>query len=158
MKALPKLSLQHILGWADAHYERMGQWPKRDSGQVADAPDEKWRNIDQALVKGLRGLPEGLSLARLLAEHRRVRNVQKLPRLSVEQILAWADAHHERGQWPNRNSGEVADAPDEKWFNIDQALVKGLRGLPGGSSLAKLRPQTSGRLIKRCQTDKALQR
>jgi hypothetical protein len=31
-------------------------------------PDEKWRNIDNALRYGLRGLPGGSSLAKLLAE------------------------------------------------------------------------------------------
>ena len=38
-----------------------------------------------------------------------------LPALSVEQILAWADAHHARtGRWPNHKSGPIAEAPDEK--------------------------------------------
>jgi hypothetical protein len=47
-----------------------------------------------ALRLGLRGLPGGSSLARLLDEQRRVRNVKNLPPLTEEQILAWADEHH----------------------------------------------------------------
>jgi hypothetical protein len=36
------------------------------------------------------------------------------PLLPVEQILAWADAHHRcSGRWPNLNSGPVLGATDE---------------------------------------------
>jgi len=55
------------------------------------------------------------------------------------QILRLADSHHQKtDQWPNRNAGDVLDAPNEKWSSIDGALKVGHRGLPGGSSLAKL--------------------
>jgi hypothetical protein len=139
-KHQPKLSVDQILAWADAHFERTGKWPRRNSGPIPDAPGENWANVDQALVVGLRGLPGGSSLARLLAEHRRVRNIQDLPPLSVEWILARGHGHHGRtGEWPTAKSGQLADAPGETWANIDQALAKGLRGLPGGLSLAKLR-------------------
>src|SRR5262249_43987243 len=126
MRDLPPLSVEQILSWVDAHHERLGGWPTAKSGQVTEAPAETWANIDQALAKGLRQLkPGGSSLARLLCDHRGVRNRKRLPKLSVEQILAWAHAHHARtGQWPTRNSGEVADTPGEMWANIDQALVK----------------------------------
>jgi hypothetical protein len=61
------------------------------------------------------------------------------PSLTVEQVLAWADAHHARtGRWPNPNSGPVAGAPGEDWGDIDMALYAGYRGLPGGSSLFRL--------------------
>jgi hypothetical protein len=59
--------------------------------------------------------------------------------LTIEQILTWADAHHAAtGRWPNSNSGVVKGAPTEKWCHLYQALKKGLRGLPGGTTLAKL--------------------
>jgi hypothetical protein len=136
---LPSLSIPRILEWGDLHYEGNGQFPTADSGHVADAPGETWANIDQALAKGLRGLPGGSSLAQLLAEHRGVRNRKRLPQLSVDWILGRMRSHKElNGQWPTRNSGQVAAAPGETWMNIDQALAKGLRGLSGGSSLAKL--------------------
>ena len=61
------------------------------------------------------------------------------PPLTEDQILAWADAHFARtGEWPSANDGPVADAPGEKWVNLDLALRKGRRGLSGGDSLAKL--------------------
>src|SRR5205807_938374 len=86
-----------------------------------------------------RGLRGGSSLARLLAQHRGRRNHLDLPQLSQKKILEWMDAHHEhKGEWPNTNSGEVVDAPGERWKLIDDALREGRRGLLGGSSLAKL--------------------
>ena len=36
-------------------------------------------------------------------------------------ILRWADAHHDRtGEWPDITSGELFDAPNEKWVNRQQ--------------------------------------
>jgi hypothetical protein len=59
--------------------------------------------------------------------------------LTEAQILAWANEHHDRtGRWPSAKSGTVLGAPGEKWWNIEQALYAGVRGLPGGDSLAKL--------------------
>jgi len=139
MKGLLPLSVEKILSWADGHQGQNGQWPTRNSGPIADVPSETWANVNQALVKGLRSLPGGSSLARLLAENRGVRNIQALPRLLVDQIYAWVCSHHQRtNRWPTSKSGSIADAPGETWANVDQALVKGLRGLPGGSSLARL--------------------
>jgi hypothetical protein len=111
-----------------------------DSGHVRDNLNEKWHNISTALRLGLRGLEGGSSLAKLLAKERSVRNVRELPPLSEAQILKWADAHYARnGTWPNESSVAVVGAPrGEKWANVNAALSQGLRGLPGGSSLAVL--------------------
>ncbi len=69
-------------------------------------------------------------------DRNRLRSVQRPP-LTVEQILAWADAHRAAtGSWPNAASGAVCDAPGEVWRVIDKALRGGKRGLPGGSSLS----------------------
>jgi len=135
----PRLTIAKILNWADLHYRRTGRWPTSGDGEVTDAPAEKWCNISQALFMGRRGLEGGSSLARLLAEHRGVRNRAALPPLTVEQILAWADAYRERtGTWPRTESGPIPEAPGEVWCNIDQALRDGGRGQPGGSSLPQL--------------------
>jgi superfamily II DNA or RNA helicase len=138
-QSLTDLTIDQILKWADAHYRRTGQWPNAKSGELPETFGEKWRNIQNALFIGFRGLPGGSSLPKLLAEKRGVRNPQSLPDLIIAKILVWADAHHMRtGQWPKVKSGEVAEASGEKWANIDAALSQGRRGLPGGSSLAKL--------------------
>jgi hypothetical protein len=61
------------------------------------------------------------------------------PAMTVEQILAWADAYHRRtGQWPTKMSGPVVGAPGTTWLAVDTALRKGEGGLPGASSLRRL--------------------
>ena len=60
--------------------------------------------------------------------------------LTVAQVLSWADTHQgQTAQWPTAASGAVTDGPDGlTWRRINNALRFGLRGLPGGSSLAQL--------------------
>jgi hypothetical protein len=68
------------------------------------------------------------------------------PPLSVEEILNWADDHHLRtGKYPHAESGPVLAAPGEDWSPINQALLAGLRGLPGRDSLARLLERERGR-------------
>jgi hypothetical protein len=133
------LTVQEILRWADAHREMTGKWPTRASGQILGAKLESWLSVDYALRQGLRDLPGNSSLAQLLSEHRGARNIQKLPALTEEQILQWADDHHKRaGEWPTRKSGTIPNSSGEKWQAIDTALHLGARRLTGGSSLARL--------------------
>ena len=133
------LHIEQILDWADAHFERTGQWPEARAGLIRGTLDEKWHCIDSALRFGSRGLRKGSSLARLLAEQRGKRNRKALPRLTLKGILAWADVYHvKNGKWPNRECGPIDEAPGETWNAVELALSHGQRGLPGGSSLAKL--------------------
>ena len=135
---LPPLTVEQILTWADTHHERTGEWPHHKSGGVPDAPGERWQNLDAALLQGHRSLPKGSSLAKLLAEHRGIRNAGNPPDFTVDEIRSWIDAHKQRtGEWPRVRSGPISERPDETWRRIDNALVHGLRGLPGGSSLAR---------------------
>jgi hypothetical protein len=136
---LSELTENLILSWADRHKRRTGRWPTENSGPLADAPGEVWANVNAALIQGLRGLPGGCSLAVLLATHCGVRNRASIPPLTQAQILKWADRYHEQtGRWPKVNSGAIAGAAGETWVAMDDALRNGLRGLPGGSSLALL--------------------
>ncbi len=134
----PELSIKQILRWADDFHARIGRWPKLTTGRIAGSLGETWLAIHEALRTGLRGLPGGSSLARLLAEHRGVRNLARLPRLTEREILAWADAHHQRSRkWPHEKSGPIQDAPGETWLAVAHALHRGSRGLPGGTTLAR---------------------
>ena len=135
----PELYEPQILAWADAYHARTGQWPRSESGPVRDLLGENWRKVDSALRYGLRGLTGGSSLARLLAQRRGVRNLRELPPFTIQQILTWSDGYRSRsGHWPTSESGPIAEAPGETWRAVDQALRVGIRGLPGGSSLARL--------------------
>src|SRR5262245_43513393 len=67
------------------------------------------------------------------------------PSFSIEQILAWADAFHERtGSWPPNASGRIEGSVVEDWTKVDRALRQGYRGLQAGSSLARLLSERRG--------------
>jgi hypothetical protein len=108
-----------------------------------------WRQVDNALRLGHRGLPGGSSLAPLLAVHRGVRNKKALPGLTEFLIETWAREHHQRyGAWPTENSGPVWGEPGETWRKIDAVLHGGHRGLPGGDTLARLLGRRCGARTK----------
>src|SRR6266849_6596671 len=86
----PPLTIMQILRWAEVHYRRRGTWPHANSGPVIDVPGEKWDNIDMSLRDGLRGLPGGDSISRLLARECGCRYRLGLPRITKNQIKAWA--------------------------------------------------------------------
>ncbi|MBI3409196.1 MAG: hypothetical protein HY040_12685 [Planctomycetes bacterium] len=145
-KRRPPLTIDMILAWADDHFERKKRWPRSDAGPVRLNLNEKWSAIDQALLLGLRGLPKGSSLARLLAKFRGVRNRKALPPLKVGQILKWADEFKSRtGRWPTQKAGAISDRGWYSWSLVDAALLLGRGGLPGGSSLARLLEAHRGR-------------
>jgi hypothetical protein len=138
-----------ILNWVDAYNETHGRWPDTQSGAIAADSKDTWGQVNMALRAGSRGLPGGSSLARLLAEHRGVLNHTSRPDLSPAKILAWADAHFATtGTWPSSSSGAVLAAGGENWYALDTALRRGNRGLPGGSSLARLlKPHRAARQV-----------
>ena len=112
----PPLSLKQILCWADAHRKRTGGWPKAESGPIPESNGETWYRVQNALYEEKRGLPQGWSLAKILAKHRGVRNHLDLPRLSEALILRWAKDHLRRtGQLPSRNSGPIPKSNGENW-------------------------------------------
>jgi hypothetical protein len=138
----PEVTIAQILVWADAFRAAHGHWPSEASGPVDGCPNFKWNTIGTCLRQGGRGLPGGTTLHRLLVQHRGApeRRGRRMPALTVEKILAWAENHHKaHGRWPTQFSGRVADAPQESWGGIDKCLRLGRRGLPGGSSLGRLR-------------------
>ena len=135
----PPLTIAQILQWADAHYAHTGEWPQRKkSGPVRHAAGESWPTIDSYLRNGTRKLPAIGGLAALLDEHRDIRNKANAPPVTIEQILAWADAHHQRtGEWPTAQSGAVHGVPNENWLSINGSLQFGRRGLRTRISLAQ---------------------
>ena len=136
----PPLTIEAILAWADSYRARMSRWPSAGSGAIPESPGDTWDSINAALARGNRGLPGGTSLAALLQTHRGGSARQPKSTLSVDQILSWAEHHRQRtGKWPSADSGPVLEAPGENWRALNTALQEGLRGLPGGDSLSKLR-------------------
>jgi hypothetical protein len=75
----------------------------------------------------------------IMHRKKRRRHHYRKPQFSIAQILAWADDFHQRvGSWPLPRSGRIVGSLGETWRVVDKALDKGYRGLPGGSSLARL--------------------
>jgi len=144
----PPLTERQVLRWVDAHYRRTNEWPTRLSGRVIGVRGEKWMGIDQAMRHGRRGFPGGSTLAQFLAGHGRKPLNLKREMLTEEQIIGWARKHRRlTGRWPSQTSGLVIGNPDKSWGNIQSALYKGSRGLPGGSSIAKLLDPVRGRSL-----------
>jgi hypothetical protein len=74
-----------------------------------------------------------------------MRNRKHPPKLTRQQILAWADAYHAcAGRWPTVRSGAIMEAPHTTRQGVHDALYLGQRGLPGGSSLARLLARARG--------------
>lgn len=141
---LPPLSEEQILQWADDWHARTGHWPTKDSGRIPGSSGEAWGNVQAALLDGYRGFPGGATIAQLLQEKRGVRNHRNLPSFTEEMILQWADAYYrDRHTWPKELSGQIPGT-QETWINVAIALRRGLRGLPGGSSLACLLMEKRG--------------
>ncbi len=147
VRRLRKLTVSRILALADAYHARHGRWPNQRSGKLecddGEGAERTWSAVDQALFLGHRGLPGGTTLAGLLAVERGVPCGRRRRQLTFKRILALADAYHARhGRWPTQRSGKL-DCDDGEcagltWAALNQALITGLRGFPGGSSLAQL--------------------
>ncbi len=71
---------------------------------------------------------------------RRRRPWPQPPRLTITDILAWADGHYERtGRWPTALSSVIyGDVFDRNWRIVDAALQVGHRRLPAGWTLTEL--------------------
>ena len=144
----PPLTIDKILAWADAHHKRTGCWPTSRSGSIHGTRDENWNAVNHALCAGYRGLSRGLSLCKLLLKHRGKSAKPQRPVLTIDQILAWADAHHKRtGCWPTSRSGSIHGTRDENWNAVDDALGAGHRGLPRGLLLRKLLLKHRGKSV-----------
>jgi hypothetical protein len=137
------VTIDMILSWAKAERAATDAWPTAETGQVRGV-DETWKGVDSALRLGHRGLPAGSSLARLLHERCDVVNRLESRELTEERIMELIAEHRSaHGAWPTRDSGAVPGTT-LTWAAIDQALIRGRHGLPGGSSIAQLLRRREG--------------
>jgi hypothetical protein len=108
---LPPLSQRKMLAWAEPHFQRTGEWPNRKSGDVFEAPHEKWHLIDEALRQGHRGMPGGSSLLKLLAKKRGLRNPLNLPPLTAHAMLLHSFLTIHRPDQPTPSSADTPPVP-----------------------------------------------
>jgi hypothetical protein len=128
--------------------ENEGRFPTQRTAGFPTAVAPSWALVNEALSKGHRGLPGGSSLADLI---RRAFPEDRREKADLDErvIRGWLERWKaEHGEFPTRDAGEVPYAPGETWGAVDRALRDGLRELGGGSSLAKLVGQVSGRTTR----------
>ena len=66
------------------------------------------------------------------------RNIRNLAQFTPKLIKSWiVDYRRKTGKFPVVLAGEIPGTNGETWRIVDKALSRGLRGLPGGSSLFK---------------------
>ena len=136
--AKKNLSIQLIISWAKHHYQETNSWPTYESGVVLAEPSENWGAIRSNLVAGGRGLPSGLSIEKVLTNELGIVGVRSGKNLTEELVIRLAKAHFELTEvYPHEKSTWILDGSDS-WAAISAALREGLRGLPGGTSLAQL--------------------
>jgi hypothetical protein len=70
--ALPPITREQILKWADAHHARTGTWPRPKSGPIPDSGGETWARVQSALFMETRGWKGRMTLAQFLLKERGV--------------------------------------------------------------------------------------
>ena len=143
---LPRLGVRKVLKWADAYFLRHGTWPTRGSGEIPDSGGESWKQVNHALYFGLRGFPGESSLAKFLRKRRAGRDPQDRSKLTVAQILEWADEHYvANGRWPDRTSGNIPKTCGQTWRRKSTGRHRrGAPGPPGGTTLSQRREGARG--------------
>ena len=116
-------------------------WPQAYSARATECFGfpERWLEVDAALKNGTRGLPGGQTLAGILKS---IDGTRK-PDLTETMILEAAKKHYTRtGRYPVTGTCQEAADIDfgfpETWAAINMCLLKGSRGLVGGSCLLNL--------------------
>lgn len=141
-KGKPRLTEEFILSRITEHFQRTHRFPVATSGAVMGGhAGDTWLGYERALINGNRGLPGGSSLSRLMKRSNTGYSSRlEKPTLTTEAILERCVEYFVNcKKYPTRKSGAVQGGyKGDTWMAYDQALTKGARGLPGGSSLAKL--------------------
>lgn len=103
---------------------------------VPGMPNETWSGLDAALSEGVRGLPGKSSLSKLFKNLKEELGLNLKERAILEAGRKYYYLHF---RLPNEKTKDpVPDMPHENWKALDASLRAGSKGLPGGSSLAKL--------------------
>ncbi len=141
------LSKEDLTSWIQKYIEKYEKKPSRTSGVVeftiGNLQGITWRNIDVALMEGLRGLPCNSSLAAFIKENFGIAQRKANPTLlSEDLIFSWITqfmTKHGRKPSPKKD-GVIEFATEayqgETWVSISAALRNGGRGLSGGTSLS----------------------
>lgn len=72
-------------------------------------------------------------------------HVDPRPDITLDQVLEWMQRYlDDKGKLPSQLSGDCVYSPGYTWLHIENYLVLGRHGLPGGLSISKLKDQYFG--------------
>lgn len=123
------------------YYNQNGKYPSVRSGDASEyfKDNETWSGIHECIRYGSRGLPGGSSLSKLKKKHFDIKEKERLTEgMIVKAIEKYYD---QNGRYPSKGDGDASEyfKDNETWRGINACLKQGNRGLPGGSSLSKLK-------------------
>jgi len=126
-------------------YDEHGFPPTAESGDATAyfGYQVMWRTIDSCIRYGNRGLSKGGSLAQVVRDMK-LRLVK--PPLSEEIVgQAISSFRSDHGKIPHEKSGDATAyfGYPETWSAVGSCCRLGLRGLPGGTTLAKMAKRRS---------------
>jgi hypothetical protein len=135
------LTEEKIIGFVKSFYKVHGRYPAAHTKENDGLPEGyTWITIDSALTHCSQGITAKSSIAKLISKHLGVRYKGDLPDFSEEKIVEWAKKYFlVHNKYPSIRTKPSDWLPEgETWIALDIALKRGTRGLPGGSSVAKL--------------------
>ena len=134
----PPLTEKALLNAMEAYHKGHGKYPAGKSGDASKYIGFKitWGSLDSCLRRGLRGLPGNSSLLQLRQKHRMG---IETPLTEESIVKAMKDYHEEHGKYPSKKTPLVLKDLGMTWKAVDSCLRQGYRGLPGKSSLGKLK-------------------
>lgn len=134
----PPLSERLVLKAGEKYRVEHGRWPsKRDGSTLAYLGfEDTWNCVNEAFVGGLRGLTsQAKSMHEFFASVDAQGSSGKKP-ADVRQLMR--DFKAAFGKYPSAAS---PDFNGHKWKTLNMRLSAGYAGVPGGSSLAKLKAE-----------------
>lgn len=132
------LHIEDILKAAQQYFDATCRWPNCNDFEIIRTgvlEGETWGRIDKALRDGLRGLPGGSSLSKLLIENG-IGNA-----MNANDVLEGAKLHHKTyGSWPSSSDTtpiKIGKLKGKNWKAIDTAFHRGYFELPTGTTLSQ---------------------
>jgi hypothetical protein len=143
---IPLLTENKICEWIQQFIDKYKRKPIIADGVIEFALDEyageTWGKINDSLMNGMRGMPKGSSLTKIIEKQFGIRGYCTPPNLSLDMIRNWIHQHiTKHKKKPTVKNGIVEFAENEfkgiSWASVANAMSKGTRGLAKGLSLAQ---------------------
>ncbi len=132
---------ERVHATGETYKEQHGAYPDRNSGVFTEDPRLTWADIDDAYQKGTNAK----------SSLHRVFHGDTLTKESIWRDVLDELAASDIKKWVSQASGPVMNCPGDTWSAREAMLIRGGRGLEGGSSISQLiteRIRTAGEKYK----------